>query len=47
VKVRLIFDWGLHNLALLPTVIVGRGTERGAGWVYVYWLRGRLGASRY
>jgi hypothetical protein len=47
--VKPICDWGPFNWALLPTIIVGGGVrERDGkryGWVYIYWLRGRLGAS--
>lgn len=46
-KFRLICDWGMGNWAVLPTVICGAGTKPWAGWVYVYWLRGRIGVARW
>jgi hypothetical protein len=48
-RVRFICDSGFSNIALLPTIYVGGGTERGLvyGWVFIVWLRGRIGFSRY
>lgn len=40
-----ICDWGLFNVALIPTVYVGVSGRN--WWVYVVWLRGRLGFFRY
>lgn len=40
-----ICDWHMSNWALIPTVVVGGG-HNGVfryGWVYIWWLRGRLG----
>jgi hypothetical protein len=45
--IKPIFDWGMHNWCLLPTVYVGRGLrDRSNWWLYATWLRGRIGFAR-
>lgn len=35
---KILLDWGgFSSTALIPTLMVGRG------WVYAYWLQGRIG----
>lgn len=41
-KVSPIADWGgFSSTCILPTVMVG--TWARGGWIYLYWLQGRLG----
>lgn len=40
-----ICDWGMYNLCLIPTIFYGR-SETGL-WLYLFWLRGRLGLGFY
>jgi hypothetical protein len=41
-KLRRIFDWGMHNWCLTPALMFGRGSN-GGWWCYVFFLRGRIG----
>jgi hypothetical protein len=36
-----ILDGGLFNWAITPAIVFGRGST--SWWLYVWWLRGRLG----
>jgi hypothetical protein len=40
-RLKRIFDWGLFNLCLIPTIYVARHGK--SWWIYAVWLRGRIG----
>lgn len=42
--IKRIADWGgFSSWSILPTIMCGRGSN--GGWLYAYWLKGRLGVS--
>lgn len=42
-KLKPICDWGMYNWFLTPALMFGRG--EGCWWLYIHFLRGRLGIN--
>lgn len=46
-KIRFDCDWKAHNWTLIPTIVVGMGKPLSmpGGWVWICFLRGRIGIT--